>query len=369
MKGLVLTNPGIEDSTALEIKELLRAKTEIKEALVLFDAKKLEDFCRLCYKAQSVKRILLMLGEGKVKNLEDFESIMEKISVEPYLTKQTSFAVRAIRVGEHDFSSHDIEETVGTCIEGKVDLQQPAITIIVYLHGQQCYIGIDMAGFDLSKREYRIFTNSNLKATVAYAMLRIADIQQKQTILDLFCKDGQIGIEAGLYLSHFPVQYYQKEKFAFRKFSWLDFDVEKLFAAEDRKMLEKIPGKIICSDPSHPHVKAAEKNAKIAGIHKLLQFSRMDVEWLDTKFKKKSVEVVVSFPPQPSGRVNIKDVEKHYQETFYQLDYILKPKGKAVFIGNDLLKDIAAKRNFKVTEERKIRQGGKEFTVMLFTRG
>ena len=34
----------------------------------------------------------------------------------------------------------------------------------------------------------------------------------------------------------------------------------------------------------------ARKNAKIAGIDKQINFSRVDIEWLDLKFKKNSVD-------------------------------------------------------------------------------
>ena len=63
MKGLAICYKGIEDISAKEISELIKAKTEIKEGCVVFDADNLEDLALLCYKTQSINRVLLLMDE------------------------------------------------------------------------------------------------------------------------------------------------------------------------------------------------------------------------------------------------------------------------------------------------------------------
>ncbi len=62
MKALAITSKGIEDISADEIKELINAKTEIKDSCIIFEPKKLEDLALLCYKAQSVDKILFLFN-------------------------------------------------------------------------------------------------------------------------------------------------------------------------------------------------------------------------------------------------------------------------------------------------------------------
>ena len=80
------------------------------------------------------------------------------------------------------------------------------------------------------------------------------------------------------------------------------------------------------------NLKSAEKNAKVAGVNKLIDFSRMDVSWLDTKFSKGEVDIVVSQLPSPSKSFAEERVEKLLKELFYQLEYILSRKGTCVFL-------------------------------------
>ena len=51
MKGLAITSKGIEDTAAAEIKELINAKCKTEESCVVFDFRKFEDLCLLCYKS------------------------------------------------------------------------------------------------------------------------------------------------------------------------------------------------------------------------------------------------------------------------------------------------------------------------------
>ena len=98
----------------------------------------------------------------------------------------------------------------------------------------------------------------------------------------------------------------------------------------------------------------AKKNSKISGIGKNINFSRMDIEWLDTKFKKHSIDKMASKMPSS----NILDLGKLYNEFFYQAEYILKDKGKMALLGKkELIEKFALKYKFKITENRVIING------------
>ena len=62
MKGLAITNIGIEKISSKEIKELIKPKAvKIEKGGISFDLKEMSDLCVLCYKAQSVSKVMLLL--------------------------------------------------------------------------------------------------------------------------------------------------------------------------------------------------------------------------------------------------------------------------------------------------------------------
>jgi len=72
MKGLIITNKGMEHVSALEVKEFLKIKdVKTEDYVVNFPIKKSDNLDLLSKKSQSASRIIYLLGEIKVtKNLE-----------------------------------------------------------------------------------------------------------------------------------------------------------------------------------------------------------------------------------------------------------------------------------------------------------
>ena len=83
------------------------------------------------------------------------------------------------------------------------------------------------------------------------------------------------------------VNNFSKDKLAFMKF----IDVE---ISQYDKPIE-LRGQIISTDAHFAHISAAKKNAKIAGVVKQIQFSRKELEWLDTKLGKKIEKLGAGF--------------------------------------------------------------------------
>lgn len=255
MKAIAITNKGIEDIAALEVKELIGADSKITETVVSFEASQ-QDLALLCYKAQSLARVLEFITEIEVNNFDDFDKF-EKLDFKG----KGSFVVRCLRVGEHDFSSQDVDKRVGEIIfnktKRKVDLTNADVIYFIYIYENKAYLGIDYSGVDLSKREYKVFTSPKaLKATITYALIRIADYKSKEVLLDTFSLSGEVPIEAAMLVSGFPVNFYNKEKLAFNKF--LKFDFNKV----DKK-IKKSKTKVYCYDPLLRNTKAVKKTLKL----------------------------------------------------------------------------------------------------------
>ena len=86
MKALAITSKGIEEITAKEIKEIINAETKVKNSCVVFDTKNPLDLCELCYRSQSITRVISVFDSFKFKDDEDLfgklKSALDKVKLE-----------------------------------------------------------------------------------------------------------------------------------------------------------------------------------------------------------------------------------------------------------------------------------------------
>ncbi|MFH1648937.1 MAG: THUMP domain-containing protein [Candidatus Woesearchaeota archaeon] len=332
MKFIAITEPGLEDIAVLDVKERCSVVAKKGVEFVSFESE-WEEALRLCYRGQSIRRVLLFLHEWTVSD-EILPKTTKPIldSLKPFI-KGLSFKVEVDREGEHLFQSADVAEEIGALIhdelKAKVSLESPELLVHCFVCDKKAILGIDIVGFEMSKRSYKVFNHPNtLRGTIAYGALRIAGMTKKTTVLDPHCRSGEIPIEAALFAYDFPVWYYDKEKFSFSRLSFVPKkDVEAVFNEKDK------PGTavIYAFDPLFAAVTATKKNSKIAGITKHLICSKYDIEWLDTKLDKNSIDLLITRPVEATKRTPAKDAEKFMKELKYQIDFIVKPKG-AVFL-------------------------------------
>ena len=375
MKGLLITEKGMEQTALQEIIELISAEASASERVVVFEAKSYEQLFRLCYLSQSAYKVLALFNTFSIKNTldKDLASIKKAIDSADYgniLPKKFSFRVNCQRIGEQEYNSLDIDREAGAMILehfkcSSVVMESPDIIFYLFINENTGYFGLDLSGTDLSKRAYKIFNHPQaLKGPVGFHLLKMAEVKAKDVILDPFCGSGVIPIEAAICLKGFPVRFYNKE-FQFLKLKKID--AEKFFKSIDSK-IKKTKPRIFCFDKEFHYVNAAKKNAKIAGIDKDIEFSRLDIEWLDTKFDKESVDRIITNPPRASFRTDVKLTEKTYNEFFYQAEFVLKKNGHIIMICDDstLLKKCADNKGFRLHAESDIWSGSKQLNVLEF---
>ncbi|MBS1266391.1 MAG: tRNA (guanine(6)-N2)-methyltransferase [Candidatus Woesearchaeota archaeon] len=377
MKSILLTNKGIEDVAALEIKEIIGKKSEIEPFAVKFDCSK-KELCKLCYKSQSARRIIALLAEFKTE--KDLKPTTQNIKknfpdLEKWLINKSKFKVDCIRRGEHNFKSNQIAGEIGELILKKcesknldiqVDLDNPEVLFGIYIFGEKAYFGVDFGSIDLGKRDYKVLTYTpSLKSNIGFALLKLADYSEKKTMVDPITTSGIVPIEAALYALGRSVNYYQKDKLIFKN---LLEDPDDFFKKQDLQQKKKI-AQITCLADQFRHIKAAKANSKIAGINKSINFSKFEVEWLDVKFDKNSIEVIASNAPRVSKQSK-KRVNKIYDELFYHANYILALSGVIALITNktNLIKKNAKKHGFKVHHERSVWQGEEELKIVIIKR-
>lgn len=409
MKAFALTNAGIEQIAASELKELASASDIRCSSVITFDVKDFRDFCTLAYRSQSISRLCFLVCEFDAaesiaaaakslkQNMKAFKlseiatrsalgnrAVSEHaqnrrggFDINDWINESDSFVVECDRYGEHEFNSLDFATEANKIISEisgnkNISFKSPLLRFFCYINGSKGYFGVDVAGFDLGKREYRIFGHaSDLKATAAYALVRLSGFSLGKRLLDPFCRSGAIAMEAALFASRFPVNYYRKDSFSFLKlkpFSKIDFG--KLFASADKK-IRKERQPIFNFSPSITHIVSSEKNAKIAGVNKLISFSRVDTEWLELKFSEEKVDFIVSFPPLLSKGADASKIKKVYSEFFYQANLILSKEGKIVLAARDseMLEDAAKNRSFHLSSKLGFSMGAEKMLALVFGRG
>ncbi|MBI2549696.1 RNA methyltransferase [Candidatus Woesearchaeota archaeon] len=242
--------------------------------------------------------------------------------------------------------------------------------------------------FEMSKREYEVFgDNGGISGSLSYLMLRASGYTGREFLFDPFTRSGAIVIEAALFSSGFPVNHYRKDSLAsafskqqpFSKSDFSDFfaTAEKEAAAAAKRRIKGAKPQILSSSQSMQNVRFAEKNAKIAGVNKLIRFSRLDIEWLDAKLDEQSVDLVVSYPPQFRGGnddfavAENEKLQKMYKNFFYQADLFLKDSGEVVLLLKKGWNNVAAAASnykFKPKVLRKFWLGSQELELVSFSR-
>lgn len=344
MKYIAHTVQGIEDVAIKEIEELTKAKAkQVLPSRLLFECSE-KSVNELIYITRSLTKVCLLLSKFRFKTSEDIETELKKIK---FPIKGT-FAAKCERKGNHLFDSHEIEVLIGNAVPKgfEVDLQNPNTIIYADIFDDNCFVGIELTRKELQKRDYRIKAHpQSVNPCVAYAMVRLSGWKKSETLLDPFCRDGVIAIEAALYACNVPRGFFSNEG----KIESID------------KKIKKDELKVNAYDAQMPNVRSAEINAKLAAINKQINFSRTELDWLETKFKKNSVDKIVTSLPSLRDE---KDNEKQCKEFFYQAEYIMKKRGTIVIAVHkpEILMKFAEK--FKKKDERQVVIGEYSYSIL-----
>ncbi|MFC1774852.1 hypothetical protein ACFLZN_00875 [Nanoarchaeota archaeon] len=336
MKGLAITNKGVEKVASKEIAEILNVDTTVNDFCIEFEVEKIEDLYELSYRSQSSSRVLLLLDNFELKELDDLlkrELDISRIE-EPY-------TISCKRIGEHDFKTVDVIEVLTKKFKKKLTFRNYISELHVLIVNKNCYVGIDVSGIPLSKRDYRIFVNAfSIKAPIAYYLVRKSGYENGMTLLDPFCRDATIVIEAALFALSQSPRKFQKNKFLFsKKYEFSDANIE-------------LKGKIIAGDSNFQNISASKKNAKIAEVNKSIDFRRYNIEDLDIKVEDESVDCIVTSVGKRAP----------LNEFFRQAKHILKKKGKISILS---VVEITAP-GWQLISKEEVFMGKQKFYAFLF---
>lgn len=373
MNAIALVEIGIEHVCQEELQEKIKTKGRTEPGTVIFSTTP-EKIIQFCYQTQSANRILLLIATFEAADdlKKTTMSLSKNLPTTLPIATPHSIRVDCERTGNHLWSSMDAEAQFGEALLKKykikgASMKTPDTVMYAYIRGSKGYIGIDLTGKNLAKRNYKIFAMpATIRGTLAYSLLKIGKYTPTQSLLDPFCGIGTIPIEAALLTTNTSPQYYNKE-FPFIKLL-SKYRPNKIMTKIDSQQKRPKKKKIYGSDKELRHIQSSTKNAKIAGIEKQIDFSRCDIEWLDTKFEKNSIDLIITEPPHESKHT-AKEREKIFKELFYQAAFILKKKGQIILLCNTPLPPESPEREgFTLKETYPLSSGQQAYTVLIYTR-
>ncbi len=370
MKGFLIGQ--YTDILAQEYTEITTKKGQEKDSWLEFDTT-YDQIAKLTYRSQSAEFLGILLQEAN--NIDELTAAIDLTVFD----KVKTFRVNAYKFDPEKKHPDTIQTTVDIAqqigerisheakkqkLDWSVKMEGADIEFCVVLRSNKVLLGVDLVGFELTKRPYKIFAHpSSVNGMVGYLAARLTGVKKDSTILDPFCDCATIPIELALWQNN-------SSPFLFeRKFIGLQNPHSKKAFEKAEKAIKEQPIKekdIFAFEPQLRVMLQAKKNIKLANVS--VQCSKVNVDWLDTKFEEDDVDYIVSKPPQISKRNTAKkQIEKTYDEFFYQARFVLKKQGRIGLIMHqvDHILPFAQKHQFQKEQVLSIYGGKQEFKLLI----
>lgn len=149
--------------------------------------------------------------------------------------------------------------------------------VFLYWHEDEVCIYLDTSGIPISNRNYRAMPGkAPMRENLAASVIDATRWDKKSPFLNPMCGSGTLAIEAALLASGVPAQQLRTQ-FAFQHFKPYNHERFQEIRSQIRKKIpDSLPFPIIASDSDRQALKAAETNARKAGVDHLIDFRLCD---------------------------------------------------------------------------------------------
>ncbi len=305
--------------------------------------------------------MLILLENRKFEVLEDIYKITKDIDYN-FIKPEQAFAVRANRVGSHNFTSMDVARVAGQAIIDaymesrqkrlKVNLDEPDVIIRVDVIHDEVFVGVDTTGDNaLHKRWYRVYHHpASLNASIAASLIRLAGWNENKVLLDPMAGGGTILIEAALMGRNIATG-------KNRDFAYFKIFGEILSEEHEKEIFMDLYG----IEKYRKHVVGATRNARAAGVADTIKFLQGDA----TKLEGIEANTVVTNPPYGLRIGSKRIIEELYSGFLDSLQNVLSDDATVVIItSNDkILRKYAEVLGYVIEEEIGVKYGNLDTAV------
>jgi 23S rRNA G2445 N2-methylase RlmL len=309
-----MTVPGLETIAAAEIEEELGGTIKrTSPGLVVFrppvvdrsllELRTVEDVYLLVWGTDQLTR-RASKDLGAITRWTARESDWSRLlslhhAVRPKPQGRTTYHLVSQKHGEHVYRRVDALRALARGLEGKFPAtwrpvnENASVEVWLTIHEQTAICGLRLTDKTMRHRTYKEeHLPASLRPVVAAAMVRLAQVQPQQLLLDPMCGVGTIL-------------------------------AERLLA--DRR------ARVIGGDLEEPAVRAAQDNLRHLGEAWLARWDARQLPLADH-----SIPCVASNPPFGKQLGEPEDIGMLYAELVYEIDRVLQPGGRAVLLVSDV---------------------------------
>ncbi len=345
---------GLEKILASEVKKIGASDIKILTRAVSFKGD-IEVMYRANYEARTALNILQKITEFTANSSDELYEKTKKINWDDFIKLEETFSIdKTIHSNIHKHSQFAALKTKDALVDfynekyqkrPSVNIKSPDKKINLHINGTKCTLSIDTSGDALFKRGYRKDTGpAPLNEVLAAGIVMLTDYKNIDYFYDPMCGSGTILIEAARIFMNIPPAY-NRQKFAFHKFSNYDYQLWNKVKREAEKRINKeIPLKIIGTDIEDELIKITRKNISEAGLRNYIIVQRKN--FINTKFENKK-GLIVTNPPYDE-RIKSLDINNLYKDMGDTLKKGYKNWSGYIFSGNmNAIKSIGLKPSQK----------------------
>lgn len=277
-----------------ELKSLGENFEEITEGLALIEA----DYKELNIKSFFIQRVGVFMG------LHEELNRFKTIDYSKYLDSSDSFKVKCTDKN----LCMQLGQFIKDSSKAGVSLDNPRKTFFAEKIKDKILLFLDTTGEKpLTLRGYASTSNESISSDAAAAIVKFSGWTPDKTMIDLYCNQGYIIIEALLLALNIPPGSLRLKNFSFQ--------TELTRREEPAKIAD-----IFAFSTTMNDVKNAKQNCQLAGVLKHVRFGSQELANLDYDLGENKIDFVISAPPRSI------DMDK----LFFQLEYIVKKGGVIV---------------------------------------
>lgn len=176
----------------------------------------------LNYHSRIASRILMPMARFECRGEQDLYEAIQQVDWVPYFSKGETFIVDV--VGHHPklrhtlFAAQKVKDSICDQLRAKtgkrpnIDLLRPSICIHLFLEERRATLSMDTSGAPLHQRGYRQEGGkAPLRETLAAALIRAAQYQPHERLIDPCTGSGTLLIEAAMVAARMPPGYFRRD--------------------------------------------------------------------------------------------------------------------------------------------------------------
>lgn len=295
----------------------------------------LTDCMKLNLHLRTAHRVLLLLQDFTAGNADELYEKIRQLPWEQYLPVRSYFSVSSFvrndTIRDNRFANLKVKDAIVdkiTSLYGKRPDSGPSQDkAVIFLHwkGEQANLYLDTSGESIARHGYRRVTvQAPMQESLAAALIQTTRWQPEQPFVNPMCGSGTLAIEAallsigkapGLLRSNFGFMHVR----GFQPGQWEQIRVKARQQTLESEQQFRAGGKsIIATDQDPKAIRAAQDNAKAAGVAHMIHFEVCDFRETPLPEIKgahgSGSPVVIMNPPYGERLGEEKALEQTYQE-------------------------------------------------------